>query len=444
MKMPRVLHVSYAWFPDACGGTEVYVQALATALAGLGWLSEVAVASTEVQELTTDSAALLVHRVPAPAQFSHRVLYGEGEPTSAAFFSRLLAEMKPDVVHFHAFGPSVSVLWLEAARAMRIACVYTYHTPTLACGRGTLMRWGKVPCDGRMTPLRCAACTLHGLGVAKSAALALAALSPFTGLFWSKVPFRIWPLIWLRIRAARQWLAGMQRVVSLSAWSKSVMERNGVPATRLRLLRHGLAGGGKINTSPDDEAGKRADEPMQGVVRVGFFGRVDRAKGLRVLAEVMRLRPKLAIKLHCHLIGESSAEPALQELVKGMRQDQRVQIHPPVSPDCVVGVMAGYDAVLVPSEWLETGPLVVLEAFAAGVPVIGSDLGGIAEWVLHGQNGLLCPAGDGEAWAEALEMFATEATLRARLRAGVQPPPSMVEVAAQMVKIYQEAIDDAA
>jgi glycosyltransferase involved in cell wall biosynthesis len=127
-----------------------------------------------------------------------------------------------------------------------------------------------------------------------------------------------------------------------------------------------------------------------------------------------------------------------------MRADDRVRIHPPAPPERVIDLMAGYDAVLVPSQGFETGPLVVLEAFAAGVPVIGSDLGGIAEWVTQGLNGLLCPPGDAEAWALALDGLSKNAELRARLRAGVKPPPAMTEVAARMVEIYQEAMNEAA
>lgn len=431
----------YAWFPDPCGGTEVYVRALAVALEDLGWQSEVAVASPKVARLTTDAAASLpAHWVPAAAQMRQAELYGAGEPSSAALFSQLLAENRPDVVHFHAFSPSVSTLWLDAARAVGIPCVYTYHTPTLACGRGTLLRWGAVPCDGRMTPLRCAACTLHGMGVAKAGAWGLALASPMAGLFLSRAPFRIWPLTRLRIRAVRRWLGGMGRIVALSAWSRAVMERNGVPATRLRLVRHGLAGGGV--SMPGRQA--ESPGPRQGRLRLGFFGRVDRAKGLALLAEVLRQRRDLDLELHCHLIGETDAGPELRALVHQMRGDARVYIHPPAAPEAVVGLMAGYDAVLVPSQGFETGPLVVLEAFAAGVPVIGSDLGGIAEWVTQDLNGMLCPPADVRAWGLALERFTTDAALRARLREGVKPPPAMTEVACRMAEIYTEAMTEAA
>jgi glycosyltransferase involved in cell wall biosynthesis len=67
--------------------------------------------------------------------------------------------------------------------------------------------------------------------------------------------------------------------------------------------------------------------------------------------------------------------------------------------------MAPYDLVdilAVPSTCYETGPFVVLEAHAAGIPVVGSNLGGIAERVTPGRDGLLFPMGDARALAHIL------------------------------------------
>jgi glycosyltransferase involved in cell wall biosynthesis len=92
----------------------------------------------------------------------------------------------------------------------------------------------------------------------------------------------------------------------------------------------------------------------------------------------------------------------------------------------------------VPSRWMETGPLVVLESFAAGTPVIGSDLGGIAEWVQHEQNGLLVAFDDIVAWTNALRRCASDRTLLARLREGVGAPRTMKDVAREMAKLYKQ------
>jgi glycosyltransferase involved in cell wall biosynthesis len=101
-------------------------------------------------------------------------------------------------------------------------------------------------------------------------------------------------------------------------------------------------------------------------------------------------------------------------------------------------LLSGYDLVAVPSQWLETGPLVVLEAFAAGRPVIGSALGGIADKVRDGIDGLLVtPYDSAEAWATRLATCAAEPDLVSRLTAGVRRPRELAAVASEMDAVYR-------
>jgi len=111
----------------------------------------------------------------------------------------------------------------------------------------------------------------------------------------------------------------------------------------------------------------------------------------------------------------------------------------PIAARDAVSTLAWYDALAVPSHWLESGPLVVYEAFAAGIPVIGSRLGGIAELVRDGLDGVLVQPGSQEAWADALQRLAKTPGLIERLRAGVARPRTMADVAGEMNGIYRVA-----
>ncbi len=73
-----------------------------------------------------------------------------------------------------------------------------------------------------------------------------------------------------------------------------------------------------------------------------------------------------------------------------------------------------------------------------GVPVIGSNLGGIAELVRHGIDGWLVPAKDVQAWTEAIATLAKDADLLAKLRQGIQPVRTMDTVASEMLTLYHE------
>jgi glycosyltransferase involved in cell wall biosynthesis len=81
--------------------------------------------------------------------------------------------------------------------------------------------------------------------------------------------------------------------------------------------------------------------------------------------------------------------------------------------------------------------MVVLEAFAAGVPVIGSNLGGIAELVQHEVNGILVEPASVVAWSQQLQRLCQDRQLLMRLGAGIKSPQTMEAVAAQMLSIYQ-------
>jgi glycosyltransferase involved in cell wall biosynthesis len=69
----------------------------------------------------------------------------------------------------------------------------------------------------------------------------------------------------------------------------------------------------------------------------------------------------------------------------------------------VPGLLAEARALLLPSQSYEGSPRAVVEAMAAGVPVLGSDIGGIPEHVESGVNGLLVPPTDVRAWATAID-----------------------------------------
>ena len=116
--------------------------------------------------------------------------------------------------------------------------------------------------------------------------------------------------------------------------------------------------------------------------------------------------------------------------------DSRVRFLPPVAPGAVIATLAGYDVTLVPSLWLETGPLVVYESFAAGVPVIGSDLGGIPEIVRDGVDGMLVRPGDVAAWGAALATVVRDRGRLDALRANVRPPRTMADAAREMAELY--------
>ena len=111
---------------------------------------EVAIAAPSEQSRTYFYDGLPVHRFGIAAKIGLRGLYGEGDPTAATNFQAVLDQFRPDVLHLHAFTSAVSATLAQSARSRRIPVVFTYHTPTVTCCRGTMLEWGSRVCDGEM------------------------------------------------------------------------------------------------------------------------------------------------------------------------------------------------------------------------------------------------------------------------------------------------------
>jgi len=117
--------------------------------------------------------------------------------------------------------------------------------------------------------------------------------------------------------------------------------------------------------------------------------------------------------------------------------DPRIRLLPALPHEEMLQRLHSYHVVAVPSRWFETGPLVVLEAFAAGVPVIGSRLGGIAELIRDGVDGILVEAESVAAWTEGIRRLDDDRAMLERLHRGVRPPRTMDDVADDMLAVYQ-------
>src|SRR5690606_15055908 len=96
------------------------------------------------------------------------------------------------------------------------------------------------------------------------------------------------------------------------------------------------------------------------------------------------------------------------------------------------------DVLAVPSRWRENTPFVVLEAHAAGIPVVASDVPGIAEIVRPGVDGLLVPPGDPVALREALRSLAVDPARRAALTGRARGGRSLLDNARDFARMYAE------
>ena len=172
-----------------------------------------------------------------------------------------------------------------------------------------------------------------------------------------------------------------------------------------------------------------------------MIGRCDRIKGQAILIEAVKGLPAEA-PVEVAFIG-----PYWDATEYGRRCLSLVAGDAPVLAAApgrhhaeIPYVLSAADVLVVPSLWLETGPLVVLESFACGVPVLGSNLGGIAELVQHDENGLLFEPNHVESLRKCVRRLAIGTATYDRLRRGIRPPRTMREVAADAEGVYRELL----
>ena len=453
----KVLHVPFSYYPDPVGGTEVYVQTLSFYLKQAGIVSMVAAPAGQNDVYEHEGLRVYRYRVN-PEPNCARELYGQGDQLAAECFDRVLGSAQPNILHLHAFSRGVSLGIVQAAKARRIPVVFTYHTPTATCQQGTMMKFGNSPCDGLMSVHNCARCTIHQLlgsrlphfehevgnvrPVAQKVLAAIAGSLPpalgrwlaclnLEGNHWTAL--RMTELMQLRHASTRTLFAEVDHIVAVCQWVKEVLITNGVPSRKITLSRQGVAEEAKCGNNNVEQA----RVPSRHSLKMAFLGRLHPTKGVHILIEALRLIPDVPLHLVVYgIVQDQYGSEYEAQLHRIADRDGRIRFHSPIRSSQVQSVLRGYDLLAVPSQWLETGPLVVLEAFAAGIPVIGSRLGGISELVHDGVNGVLVQPSNPEDWAVKLRRLAEDEHELCRLRANVCYPRTMSEVAGDMCGLY--------
>jgi len=434
----KILHVSFTYYPDAVGGTEIYVKQLAACLAERGVTS--AIAANGKCDAAYEHAGVAVHRMAVPPEDEIDKLYRAGNLNVVERFAQILAAEKPEVLHLHAFIREITGALIIEAKHRDIPIVYTYHTPTATCMRGTLLRWGDEVCDGKMEQEDCAACFLHGLGMNRWMSRAVAqAPAPLVNLGdrgllprRAATALRTCSVAAARHAAFRAMVADVNRIVAVAGWVRDLLIANGVQEDKISLCRHGVENRRRVSCWP----ARTCDG-----LKVVFLGRLTEAKGAHILMQAIRRAPELRLTLDLYgVVQDKAAEAYLKQLLRIARGDSRIRFHGAVASEQVPEVLRRADVLAVPSLWLETGPLVVLEAFAAGVPVMASDRGGMRELIDDEVNGWLVQAGSVNAWTQALRRLCADPEQATRVRGNIVPPRAMTVVAQEMLEIYRDVM----
>jgi len=350
----RICLISNLYPPHARGGAERVVETEARALKALG--HEVSVITAEpvrpdgsVEPRMTEESGVRVWRFHPLNLFFYGEIGRHSAPArllwhawdaknahAAGVIGRILQAERPDVVHTH----NLKGLGLSVPRVIRklgIRHAHTLHDVQLVAPSGLIIK-------GRES----------GFGVT----------DPVSRMFAA---------------SARRAFGSPDLVISPSKFLLDFYRARGFfPSS------HGV-----FLPNPAPRAAPAPHAPSV-ETRFLFLGQVERHKGILLLIEAFRRLAKDRPKIRLDIVGAGSLDEEARRIAG---KDVRIAFFGKKSPAQFTEMFSKAEYAVVPSLCYENAPTVIVESFAYGVPVIAADIGGAAELVRHGENGLVFEAG---------------------------------------------------
>jgi glycosyltransferase involved in cell wall biosynthesis len=295
---------------------------------------------------------------------------------AAQKFTRLVERFRPDVVHLQNIHAHLTPSIVFAARRAGLPVVWTLHDYKLMCPNSHF----RIDTTGEL----CQACRpghyLPSLSrKCKKGSLVASGMAA--------------------VEAYAHWARGLRRQVhSYLSPSKFLADK---------LIEHGWPEGSVCHVPNFLDVS--AEQPVRGVGRHFLFvGKLEPLKGIDTLLDAAPRVPQCDIVL-VGACDDPDVRARLHRLPANVRY-----LGPKTRTD-ILALLADARALVMPSIWYENQPMAILEAFASGVPVIGSRLGGIPELVAHGDRGILVQAGNAIELADAIAELDREAASAARM-----------------------------
>ena len=331
-------------------------------------------------------------------------LDGAWSKKSYAAISALIKKTKPDIAHFHNTFPQISPSAYAACQDNDIPVVQTLHNFRLICPGALLQREG-VPCED---------CVGHSL-------LPAMRHRCYRGSF-SATSAQVWMLSFNRMRKSYTQL--VNRYITLTRFAAGRLQSGGLPADRFSI---------KPNFLPDP--------PAIGEGRGGyavFVGRLSEEKGVRTLLKAWDQLPHLPLKI----LGDGPLNRELREFAT--QQNLPIEFLGYRKHEEILAIVRDAAMQVVPSEWYEGFPMVILEAYACGTPVVAAKIGSLDEIVIDNQTGRKFTPGDQDSLAKCVGHLLQSEDKLVSLRPKVRQQFDRLYTAdtnlSQLLGIYQQVI----
>jgi glycosyltransferase involved in cell wall biosynthesis len=376
----RIVLAVEEFYPRSKGGTELYVYNLAKGLLRNGHkVLVIAVDETKKKYMFEN---IEVYTIPNEKYPSRRQVQGLEAASNINIFKNIIDDFNPEIFHLHSITTSLNLFHVDLIKRKGVKVIFTAHQPGITCLTGKLMYKGNSVCDGLVVEDKCIPCFLetYKSTIVKKNIISLATKFHFLRNVYPAANFFNNKLNYIELLKKL-----VDEFIVVCDWQYKLFILNKFNGSNLSVVRQAVDNNWEIT----DKIKK-----IDGEIVFGFSGRFSIEKGIDFLLDVLSGMKSNNFKLLVAGITYSESDYS-NYILNRISQMSNVELL--IGAD-MKSFYDNIDLLCVPSEWLETGPFVVYEAFARKVPVIANKLGGMLELIDDGSNGILIDIGDKNKW----------------------------------------------
>lgn len=307
-------------------------------------------------------------------------------------FKNYLLSVNPDVVHFGHLS-HLSTRFVLIAKELNYPVVYTIHDFWLFCVKGQMINQEGKICSGPSIE-NCTRCSPYVCNE-KDVEKATSHMHDVTN--------------------------NVDKFISPSHTLKDFFISQGIEANKIEYLKYGF------NTEKIDYNKKIFTKESK--LNFGFMGRVIPTKGIKVLIDTFKNLPEVNLSIY----GSIGAQ-------KRFLESKNINFKGSYDNNTINEVLNDIDVLIVPSVWYENAPLVIQEAFLAGIPVVSSNIGGMSELVQDGINGYTFEVGNSESLQQIIECITADPCILNTLVSSRENVIDIRDDAKEIINVYKKLL----